>query len=272
MKEVALVYIVAGISSRFGGKIKQFAQIGKNGESLIELSLKQALHSSFSKIIFVVGNLTEKPFKDKFGSSFQGIPIYYANQFYDPNLRDRPWGTGDALCAAKEFLSCPFVICNGDDIYGDNTFAALFNHLQNSDQEATIGYPILDVLPKEGTVNRGIFEAKDNYVTKITETFSISQENLASKGLSSKDLCSQNVFAFHPQVLDLLNNNLTKFKLQNSGDRKIEFLLPNEISNFIQQEKIKVKLYPSSDIWLGITNPGDESIVKEEFERIYGEI
>ena len=29
-KEIALVYMVAGMSSRFGGKIKQFAKVGPN--------------------------------------------------------------------------------------------------------------------------------------------------------------------------------------------------------------------------------------------------
>ena len=270
MKNVALVYMVAGISSRFGGKIKQFTQIGKNNEPLIELSLKQALKTPFSKIIFVVGNLTEKPFKEKFGSSFLGVPILYAYQFYDPRLRDRPWGTGEALCAAREFLDCPFIICNGDDLYGDKTFAALFKHLQESDEEATIGYHLIDILPEAGGVNRGAFESKNNHVTKITETFNISRENL--QGLSPETLCSQNIFAFHPQVIDILDNELAKFKLDHSSDRKIEFFLPNEISKLITQEKIKMKIYPSQDIWLGVTHPEDESFVKSEFTRIYGEI
>lgn len=40
---LSLVYMVAGMSSRFGGKIKQFAQVGPNNSSLIEYSLQQAL-------------------------------------------------------------------------------------------------------------------------------------------------------------------------------------------------------------------------------------
>ena len=47
VKEVAIVYPVAGLSSRFGG-VKQFAKIGPNGESLIEYSLNQALSAGFS--------------------------------------------------------------------------------------------------------------------------------------------------------------------------------------------------------------------------------
>ena len=57
-KHIAIVYMVAGISSRFGGKIKQLAKVGPNQETLIEYSLNQAISSGFTKIIFIVGEKT----------------------------------------------------------------------------------------------------------------------------------------------------------------------------------------------------------------------
>jgi dTDP-glucose pyrophosphorylase len=122
MKEVAIVYLVAGISSRFGGKIKQFAVVGSNGETLIEYSMNQAIKAGFNKIIFIVGNSTEKPFKEKFKDSYKGIEIKYAHQLYDPKERDKPWGTCDAICSAKNLINGAFVVCNGDDIYGEKPF------------------------------------------------------------------------------------------------------------------------------------------------------
>ena len=130
-KEIAIVYMVAGISSRFGGKIKQFAQVGPNNETLIEISMKQAMRAGFRKIIFIVGNLTEKTFKEKFKSEFQNIPISYAIQSYDERERDKPWGTAEALCSVIPFINCPFVVCNGDDLYGENSFKVLCDHLKN---------------------------------------------------------------------------------------------------------------------------------------------
>jgi dTDP-glucose pyrophosphorylase len=199
-EETAIVYMVAGISSRFGGKIKQFAPVGPNGETLIEYSLKQALKAGFTKIIFIVGNLTEAPFKKMFGNNFQGIPIAYVLQKFHSD-RDKPWGTCDAACSAASLLDCPFVICNGDDIYGEETFRILFNHLKTSSEAATIGYKLINVLPEKGAVNRGMFRIDNNYVRKITETFNISQENFKSLNLSKDDLCSQNVFALHPETI-----------------------------------------------------------------------
>mgnify|MGYP001614605345 FL=1 len=129
--DIALVYMVAGLSSRFGGKIKQFAKVGPKGETIIEYSLNQALPEGFTKIIFIVGNKTEKPFRDMFGESYKGIPIFYSQQKFNEEEREKPWGTADALCSAKDVINCPFVVCNGDDIYGAETFRILVNHLKN---------------------------------------------------------------------------------------------------------------------------------------------
>lgn len=266
-KDTAIVYMVAGISSRFGGKIKQFAKITQT-QTLIEYSLDQALKAGFNKIIFIVGNKTEQPFKEKFGNSYKNIPIQYTTQYYNLETRDKPWGTCDALCAIKEIINCPFVVCNGDDIYGEDTFKLLHNHLQNSDEEATIGYKLINVLPETGTTNRGIFEINnENYVTNIKETFNIEKSNLAATNTKPDDLCSMNIFALHPKTVHLLNQQLEQFKQQHQRDRRAECLLPEEISKLIKTNKIKMKIYPTSDRWLGITNPGDEDVVRKELEE-----
>lgn len=263
-KEVAIVYPVAGLSSRFGGKIKQFAMIGPNGETLIEYSLKQAIKAGFSKIIFITNKNTKGMFKIIFGNSFQGVPVYYTSQNFDIKERDRPWGTAEAVCCIKEIIDCPFVFCNGDDIYGENTFKKLFEHLQESEDSATVGYELIDVIPQKGSVNRGIFDVdEEGYVKKLVEIFNIQKENLEERGLEEDSLCSMNIFALYPEIVEELNKKLIKFKLDNRGDRKIEFLIPQEISNLVEEEKIKMKIYSTPDKWLGVTNPEDEEIVRE---------
>ncbi|MEK6859875.1 MAG: sugar phosphate nucleotidyltransferase, partial [Nanoarchaeota archaeon] len=202
--QIALVFMVAGISSRFGGKIKQFAKV-TDTETLIEYSLNQALKSGFSKIIFIVGNKTQFPFKEKFGNEYKGIPVEYALQTYDETKRDKPWGTTDALCSIRDIINCPFIVCNGDDIYGKNTFRILFNHLKNNknNDDATAGYKLIEVLPEKGGVNRGIFNIENNYVKDMNETFNIEKSNLSATNTNSDDLCSMNIFALHPRTLKL---------------------------------------------------------------------
>ena len=265
--DIPIVYMVAGLSSRFGGKIKQFAKVGPNNETLIEYSLNQALKAGFNKIIFVVGNNTEKPFKEMFRNTYKGIPVQYTYQKYNPLERDKPWGTVDALCSIKEIINCGFVICNGDDIYGESSFKILFDHLKEKDTSATVGYNLLKVLPEKGTVNRGIFEAKDNKIASIKEIFNISKENLSEKGLNENSLANMNIFAFQPEVLEKLNKTLIEFKEKYKGDRKIECLLPTEINNLIKNSELIIELYPTSEKWLGITNPEDEFKVKQELQK-----
>ena len=267
-KEIALVYMVAGISSRFLGKIKQFAQVGINGETLIECSLKQAIPAGFSKIIFIVGNKTEKPFKEKFGDEYLGIPVYYASQFYDENLRNKPWGTTDALFSAKPFLNCPFVLCNGDDLYGEHSFKILTDHLKDYDDCAAIGFNLRKVLPETGKTNRGIFQVdKKNYIKGLKEIIGIEKSDIG-KNFSENTLCSMNIFALQPEIFEGLSLLLTQFKEKNKGDREIEALLPEDLSNMIGKNKLSMRLYPTPDFWIGITNPGDEEIVRRKLAKM----
>ncbi len=269
-EKIALVYMVAGLSSRFGGKIKQFARVGSNNETLIECSLNQALPAGFTQIIFIVGEKTELPFKEMFGDDYKGIPVKYAFQDYNPLLRDKPWGTTDALCSAKEILDCPFVICNGDDLYGTDSFKILTKHIkENPSVSATIGYKLKNVLPEQGKVNRGIFEinSEDNTVNSLREMFNIEKSNLKENGLDEENLCSMNLFAFSPGTLDLFWGILKEFKEKNKDNRKIECLLPENIGKLIQQGKIKLKIYPTEEIWLGVTNPEDELLIKEKLKN-----
>jgi NDP-sugar pyrophosphorylase family protein len=266
--ELALVYMVAGMSSRFGGRAKGFAKVGKNNEPLIEVSINQAVKAGFTKIIFIVSKKTQELFYEMFKSSYKNIPIYYAVQEYDESSRDRPWGTADAICCASSLIDCPFVVCNGDDIYGEETFKIMANHLKSSKDEATIGYHLKNAMPAKGTANRGIFKVEKGFVQSITETYNISLLDLSKHNLTPEDLCSMNMYALHPSVLKNLSSRVKKFKQERSGDRKAECLLPQELSFMISNGEIRLKLYSTPDKWLGITNPEDEEIVRQAIQNL----
>jgi len=268
-KEIAVVYMVAGIGSRFGKGIKQFAKVGPNNETLIELSINQAVRAGISKIIFIVGNLTEKPFKEKFRNSYKEVPIIYAAQKFDPEKRDKPWGTGDALLAAKPYIDCPFIICNGDDLYGEQTFKILINHILNQEKTgATIGYKLKQALSNSGAVNKGIFQLNpDNTIKSITEFQGITRENLKKRGLKEEDFCSHNIFALYPEILDSIEENVEKFKQEHKEDRKIECFLPTELNRLISERKLKLKCYSTPEKWINVTNRKDEAEVREKLKN-----
>ena len=267
-KEISLVYMVAGMSSRFGWKIKQFSKVWPDNTTLIEYSLKQALPAGFSKIIFIVGKMTELPFKEMFWNDYKWIPVEYALQKFDETRRDRPRWTVDALCSAKNNIDWSFVVCNGDDIYGSESFKILYNHLEKSEYSATLWYILGNVIPDEWSTNRGIFKVDlDNNVTDIKEIIWIEKNKLTEIWLKTEDLCSMNIFWLSKSALEWLYTILNTFKTNNMWDRRIECYLPVEISNLIKEEWLKMKLYPTPDTRFWVTNPEDEEIVKKQIEE-----
>lgn len=262
MNDLVLVYLVAGMSSRFKGKVKQLAKVGPNGESLIEVSLKQAIEAGIKKVIFVVGEKTCEPFKKYFGKDYNGVEISYAFQSFDKKTRDKPWGTCDAICSAKSLISGPLIVCNGDDLYGQTSFSKLLDHFSNSQEDAILAWRLKEVLPKKGEVSRGIITSKAGYVKSIQECSKITKEKIPET-FNEDSLCNMNFIGLRLETLNLLNENLEKFKKENLSSRDTECYLPTELSNLIRGKKIKVKIYEATEKWIGITNPEDELIVKK---------
>lgn len=265
--DLTLVYMLAGLSKRFGGKPKGLAKIGPNSETLLEYSLNQALPAGFTRIIFIVSEKTRPLFEEKFGSLYKGIPIKYALQEFDALLRSKPWGTADALCSAEGMIESNFIVCNGDDIYGKEPFEVLANHLIKNDSNASVGYFLGNVLSNDGGVNRGIFRIGERSMIKsLIEVFDIKESNLAEKSLAKDNLCSMNMFALTKNTLNLLGESLRIFKTAYSGDREAECLLPQEISSLIEEGKITMKIYQTKSKWLGITYSEDEEKARESLK------
>ena len=267
---LTIIYMVAGLSSRFGGKIKPLTEVGTNNETLIEISANQAIRAGFNKIIFIVGEHTEKPFKEKFRDKYKEIPVEYVLQSYNKEKRDKPWGTCDAACYVIEKISEPVVIAGGDDIYGEKTFEILAKHLKNSEDNITIVTELIKMLPEnENAVNRGIFEIDENiYVINGREELNISKKNFKERGFNEKSPVSLSIFGLYPETLKLLKEKLDEFKMQNSDDRKAECYLNIKLIELIQDGKIKMKLYFTPERWFGITNPEDEIKIREELKKL----
>lgn len=265
----ALVYAVAGMSSRFNGEIKQLANVGPNNEPLIEYSIKQAIPHGFGEIIFIVSEKTEKAFRALFKDNYKGMPIKYAKQTFNPEERDSPWGTTDAICCASHLINSNFIFCNGDDIYGEEAFNILTSHLnKNPEQDAAPGYILSNTFKETKKGNRAIFYIdEDKYIRKVTEIKDIEKRKYHEKNLSSDNLCSMNIWALTPKTLSLLNQQLQKFKEKNKGNRTIECKIATELSNLIEENKISLKIYPTNTTTIGITYPEDIEIVRKKLQE-----
>lgn len=254
---VVLVYLVAGMSSRFGGNVKQMAIVGPEKETLIEYSVKQALHNKFNKIIFITNKKTEHLFREIFGNNYMGTDIMYVEQKYDTHIRDRPWGTTDAICSINGLINEPFIMVNGDDLYGEKTFKQGFELLYNSNNVNFIGSVKMEKLvPIDGkSVNRGVIFVNERNVIAMKEMLNI---NIHNNSELLKEYGNVNFICMHPHVLTNLQYILDEFRNDNQNNRSIECLLPDSLDTLIRNKKIAMEYFEITEEILGITHPGDD--------------
>jgi hypothetical protein len=257
-----IVFMVAGISSRFNGNIKQLSVIGPNKETLIEYSVNQALTSPFSKVIFITNEKTEHHFKSIFGKIYNDRPVIYIRQEWDREKRARPWGTTGAVCALAGKINEPCIIVNSDDIYGESTFKKGYELLRNTNNNIIGGCLLEQTLPSlETKVNRAIIKVDDcNTVSHIYEEFNISAHTHSQL---LKKYCSINFIGLQPSTILLLNKLLCYFQNTHKNDPMIEALLPNNLNTLIQCKQIKLEFFEINEQIYGITYPGDDIKLKE---------
>ena len=128
-RKTTLLIMAAGIGSRFGGGIKQLEPVGLNDEIIMDYSIHDAVKAGFNKIIFVIRKDIEADFRERIGNRVEeicrklGVETAYAFQDLRsvpegcqvPADRTKPWGTGQAVLAAKDLIHEPFAVINADD-------------------------------------------------------------------------------------------------------------------------------------------------------------
>lgn len=251
-----LVLLVAGMSSRFKATYpKQFAVVGPRGETLIEYSVRQALQFfPYDAIIFVTNPKTRKLYQDRFDSVYRQKEVYYTDQVYDTDKRERPWGTTDAICTLLPFATsnpnAHFTILNGDDIYGLTSFQKLHERWTSAPQNLIGGLPVRSTLMSDAVVNRGIIstDAK-NQVTFIREHTGISLRDETLLDMTA----NVNFLFFDARVILSLCELLVKFKEEHKEDARIECFITSSLNELIADGKLELFCLPLDEKVLGLT-------------------
>lgn len=93
-----------------------------------------------------------------------------------PAGRTRPWGTGQAVLAAKNVIDTPFIVINADDYYGKEGFKAVHEYLVNGGKSCMEGFVLKNTLSDNGGVTRGICKIdKESNLTEVVETKNIAK-------------------------------------------------------------------------------------------------
>lgn len=285
--QTTLLIMAAGIGSRFGGGIKQLEPVDEQGHIIMDYSIHDAIEAGFNKVVFIIRKDIENEFKDVIGNRIEAVckahsvTVEYVFQDINdipgelPEGRTKPWGTGQAVLAAKDVLTTPFVVINADDYYGKEGFREIHDYLVKGGQSCMAGFVLKNTLSDNGGVTRGICKMDEyNNLTEIVETSNIvkNAEGAEADGvkLDTESLVSMNMWGLAPEFLKTLESGFQYFfeKVVPENLIKAEFLIPTFIGELLAEGRISVKVLRTNDTWYGMTYKEDVVAVKDNFREM----
>lgn len=284
-KEPVLVILAAGMGSRYGGGgLKQIDPVGAYGEKILDYSLYDARLAGFKKALFVIKEELLPAFEETiFPNVRKFLEVDYVFQrledipagFQVPQGRTKPWGTSHAaLVAARKLDGAPYAVINSDDFYGREAFQKIYDYLKNTKDGAPldcvmVGYLLRNTVTENGTVNRGVCQTENGYLTGIQECLKIGKgpqglsypaQDGTPVPLDENTVVSMNFFGFPAGFTAALEQGFVRFfqeKVPNDPE-KAEYLLPNTLGDLIKQGKAAVAVLSSADQWYGVTYREDK--------------
>ena len=288
-----LIIMAAGIGSRFGEGIKQLAQMGPNGEIIMDYSIHDAKEAGFNKVVFIIRKDIFKEFEEIIGNRIkEQIDVEYVFQEIDdlpegfevPEGRTKPWGTGQAVLCCKDVVKEPFVIINADDYYGKEAYREAFEYLTKKSptdimQICMVSFVLKNTLSDNGTVTRGICRVSENgMLTDIRETHDIARTEQGAgvltdgrivKELDADATVSMNMWGMTSEFFEVLKSRFDSFLNKTEAeDLKAEYLLPTLIGELLSEHQLEVRVLKSHDQWFGVTYQEDKATVTEAIQRL----
>ena len=285
-----LLILAAGMGSRYGG-LKQLDQMGPNGETILDYSVKYAAAAGYGKVVLVIRRSMEADFQEYILPRYKNvIPVEYVFQELDmlpqgfsvnPE-RVKPYGTAHAILVAKDAVKEPFTVINADDFYGKEPFQILGDYLRDVTANdpaafAMVGYRLDKTLSENGTVSRGVCQVDgDGYLTIVKEMRKIARtadgiqndEDGVVTPLTGEEPVSMNFWGFSPRFFDRLEAMFAQFLKANEGNIKAEFPIPDAVSAVMASGDAKVRVLPTKSEWFGVTYAEDRPMVVEKLKSV----
>ena len=282
-----LLIMAAGIGSRFGTGIKQLELVDDTNHIIMDYSIHDAIEAGFNHVVFIIRKDIEKEFKEVIGDriasicSAHNVTVDYAFQDINdipgelPEGRTKPWGTGQAVLAAKNVIDTPCIVINADDYYGKEGFKAVHEYLVNGGESCMAGFVLKNTLSDNGGVTRGICKMDENgNLTEVVETKNIVKTTAGAEAdgvvVDVNSLVSMNMWGLTPDFLDVLEEGFNEFfeKEVPGNPLKAEYLIPIFIGELLEQGKMSVKVLKTNDTWYGMTYHEDVAAVKDSFKKM----
>ncbi len=304
---LTLVIMAAGQSRRFG-RLKQLVPVGPGGGALLDYALYDGHRAGFSRFLLIIGPEMQGAFQAHLEpASAAGLDIRFLTQGprgQPPDAgsgsrdRLRPWGTGVAALLAARHLQGPFAICNADDFYGASAYGGLASALQGTgsrpggepDADAfTVVYPLSTTLSDSGGVSRGICRVdRAGRLLGLQEGLSLQRDpgdGQRVRGVSASGQClnlagdtwaCMNLWGFprpasapRSDIAARLEDRFRAFLDTTPGPDR-EFHLPDAVGELIDRDRIRCRVLPATERWLGVTFPADHARTSKALARVDG--
>ena len=288
-----LLILAAGMGSRFGG-LKQMEPMDNAGNFLLDYSIYDAKQAGFDSIVFVIKKDFYEDFKNTIGERVKKIiKVEYAFQdlndlpegFNCPENRNKPWGTAHAIYAARKLIKDDFIIINGDDFYGRETYQVAYQYLSSlskdsKGQYANVAFEVAKTMTENGAVKRGVLftDQSKTYVSNLIESniekingkiiATPLDENIKPFSIDSDHPVSMNLFAFNKDLIDRLEEKFPIWLKENATNLKAEFLIPNVVAELVSENKATLKLLKSPSTWFGVTYKEDKPQVVKALQEL----
>ena len=274
--------MAAGMGSRYGG-LKQLDKVGPNGETIIDYSLHDAIQAGFTKVIFIIRRDFEDQFKLQITNKYLGkFTVEFAfqdiddlpNGFSCPSEREKPWGTGQAILCARNLINEPFVVINGDDYYGQESFKVIADYYNNGGaQFSMVAFRLDKTLSDFGPVTRGVCNVENDKLDTVVETENLKKkDNYISTNrnitLDGSEPVSMNMWGFTPSLFNYLHEDFVNFLNDEGNELKSEFLIPTVINNLVQNNQEEVYVLRSNASWFGVTYKEDKPFVINKIQEL----
>jgi hypothetical protein len=284
-----LVVMAAGAGSRFGG-LKQLEPVGPNGEKILDYALFDARRAGVERVVFVIRKAFEPAFRQQVGSRYrQWMDVAYAFQELDllpegfplPGTRTKPWGTVQAILAARAETRSPFLAINADDFYGRASFATLTGFLTRPAEEpahAMAAFTLANTLSEHGTVARAVCTVgPTGLLQALVEHTGLERtgDGIGERGpdgafrrFSGQEPVSMNIWGFQPSIFGPLQEGFDRFLASRGQDPESELTLPTAVNELIQAGRARVLVLPTSAPWFGVTYREDKPTVVARIQAL----
>jgi NDP-sugar pyrophosphorylase family protein len=264
---IPFVVLAGGAGSRFGGD-KPMTPVGAGGESLLDYTIHDALRVGFSPIVVVVAAGRRTAMSEHLGRHHGLAEIHLVDQAADTFVprRDKPWGTVHAVVSARDLLTGPFAVANGDDLYGSGALTMLHDAMTDPDDEAhdaplahLVAYRWRQTMPHHGSANRGVCRIDERArLIEIDEVRDLTTES----PLDPDSLVSMNLWGFGESALGLFSTRLEQFVQADAAHPSAELALPDAVGELVAAGAT-VRVLVTDERWIGITYADDVGWARE---------